>query len=55
MADSSPIPFEEITNVDYTTKYNVELTTNTAVIPLTIAAVPKEKKDLQKSKISSTE
>ena len=55
LADSSPIPFEEITNVDYTTKYNVELTTNTAVISLTIAAVPKEKKDLQKSKISSTE
>ena len=55
LVDASPISFEEIINVDYATKYNVVLTTNTAVIPLTIAAVPKEEKDLQQSKITSTE
>lgn len=55
MADQNAVSFEKIIRVDYSKKYNLELTTNTDVIPLTIAAVPKENKELQQSKISSTE
>ena len=47
--------FKEIEKVEYTKTHTLELFTKTDCIPLTIAAVPKENKELQQSKISSTE
>lgn len=54
MADKKPIPFEEITAVTYTKAYTLELDTPTDCMAFTIAAVPKENKALQLSKITKT-
>jgi (2Fe-2S) ferredoxin len=50
-----PVPFEQIEAVNYSKEHTLELFTKTGCIPLTIAAVPKESKELQQSKISGTE
>lgn len=55
MAGDKPIPFTEITAVNYAKTYTLELETATDCISLTIAGVPKDNKELQQSKISSTE
>ncbi len=55
IADESPISFEEIDAVEYSKAHTLELHTKTDTIALTIAAVPKDNMELQKSKISSTE
>jgi (2Fe-2S) ferredoxin len=55
MANKNPVAFEEIDTIDYSKTHILELRTKTTCIPLTIAAVPKENKELQQSKISSTE
>ncbi|WP_166382347.1 (2Fe-2S) ferredoxin domain-containing protein [Polaribacter sp. 11A2H] len=55
MAHLKAMPFTEITAANYAKTYTLELETATDCIPLTIAGVPKEDKELQKSKISSTE
>lgn len=49
------IAFEDIISLEYSKTYTLELHTKTETIELTIAAVPKENKELQKAKISSTE
>jgi len=55
IADKSPISFEEIDTIEYSKAHTLELHTKNERIALTIAAVPKENKELQQSKISSTE
>jgi len=55
MVHKNPIQFNDIITVDYSKKYTLELATKTTIIELTIAAVPKDDKELQKSKISVTE
>ena len=55
MTDDKPIAFDDIVSLDYSHSYTLELHTKTACIPLTIAAVPKDNRALQNSKISSTE
>ncbi|MBE7634071.1 hypothetical protein F7642_06930 [Tenacibaculum finnmarkense genomovar ulcerans] len=55
MADKKLISFEKINAVNYSDTHTLELKTETTIIKLTIAAVPKENKELQQSKISSTE
>lgn len=55
MTNQKPIPFSEIIAVDYSKKHTLELATKTNCIELTIASVPKENKELQQLKISSTE
>ena len=54
-ADKKSISFEDIISLDYSNTHTLELHTKTETIELTIAAVPKENKELQKAKISSTE
>ncbi|GAA3628185.1 (2Fe-2S) ferredoxin domain-containing protein [Flavivirga jejuensis] len=53
--NQNSIPFKEICAVDYSKEHILELVTKTDSIPLTIAAVPKDNKELQQSKISVTE
>lgn len=55
LSKQDPIQFEDIIAVNYTKEYILELETKTDSLALTIAAVPKENKELQHSKISSTE
>lgn len=55
LSDDDSIPFGKIISVTYSKKYTLELTTETNILELTIAAVPKEDKELQQTKISSTE
>lgn len=55
MADKNIISFDKIITVNYSDTHTLELKTKTEIIKLTIAAVPKENKELQQSKISSTE
>ncbi|MCL7764029.1 (2Fe-2S) ferredoxin domain-containing protein [Polaribacter sp. Z014] len=55
MYQQNAIPFTEITAVNYAKTYTLELETATDCISLTIAGVPKDNKELQQSKISSTE
>ncbi|WP_158837552.1 (2Fe-2S) ferredoxin domain-containing protein [Polaribacter sp. L3A8] len=54
-SDEKRISFQEIISLDYSKTYTLELHTETTAIPFTIAAVPKENKELQQAKISSTE
>ena len=53
--DEYPLPFKKITEVVYTDKYQLHLITDDTRIPFTIAVVPKDDKELQRTKISCTE
>lgn len=53
--DQGLIQFDDIVSLDYSKAHTLELHTKTSCIPLTIASVPKEDKELQKAKISITE
>ncbi|WP_435263082.1 (2Fe-2S) ferredoxin domain-containing protein [Tenacibaculum sp. nBUS_03] len=55
MPNELPIPFDDIIALDYSKAHVLEIHTKTTCITLTIASVPKDNKELQKSKISSTE
>ncbi len=55
LINKTPIQFKDIISVDYSNTHTLELTTRRDTIELTIASVPKENKELQQSKISSTE
>lgn len=55
MVNQKPVPFEKINVLDYSKTHVLELHTENDCIPLTIAAVPRDNKELQKSKISVTE
>lgn len=54
-SDEKSISFEDIISLEYSKTYTLELHTETKAIPFTIAAIPKENKELQQSKISITE
>ncbi len=54
-SDEKRVSFEDIISLEYSKTYTLELHTETKTIPFTIAAVPKENKELQQSKISITE
>ena len=54
-SDEKRVAFEDIISLEYSKTYTLELHTETKTIPFTIAAVPKENKELQQSKISITE
>lgn len=54
-SDEKRISFEDIISLEYSKTYTLELHTETTAIPFTIAAIPKENKELQQSKISITE
>lgn len=55
MINQDSIEFNDIETLEYYKTYTLELFTKTTCIPLTIAAVPKDNKELQQAKISSTE
>ena len=54
-SDEKRVSFEDIISLEYSKTYTLELHTETKTIPFTIAAVPKENKELQQSKTSITE
>lgn len=55
LSNQNSIPFKEVLAVHYTKQFTLELETKIDCIALTIAAVPKENRELLHSKISSTE
>ncbi|MCD8407387.1 (2Fe-2S) ferredoxin domain-containing protein [Tenacibaculum dicentrarchi] len=54
-SNNSTVSFDKIIAVNYVHRYNLELKTKTDTFAFTIASVPKENKELQQSKIASTE
>ncbi|WP_159023774.1 ferredoxin [Formosa sp. L2A11] len=55
VTSEKPIPFKDVTAVNYTKAFTLELETKIGCMALIIAAVPKEKEELLQSKISITE
>jgi len=55
LSDTPPLAFKDINAVNYSKEFTLELLTKTDCLEFTIAAVPKDDKELQKLKISITE